>query len=159
MTTAKHSRMVFSTQKTVHPRLEPLLGKHLLQEWRGPLHPPSVAAFEALKQVGVSGRERIVLDSGCGTGESTRQIAQVLPDCLVIGVDKSLSRLSRLGPVSFPHREGNVVWLRADLSTFWRLALAAEWDLQRHYLLYPNPWPKPGQLSRDEVVITDRFPG
>ena len=22
-----------------------------------------------------------------------------------------------------------------------------------------DPWPKPGQLSRDEVVITDRFPG
>ena len=71
-----------------------------------------------------------------------------MPDCLVVGVDKSESRLSRLDAPSFPHRNGNAVWLRAELSTFWRLALAEGWRLHRHYLLYPNPWPKPGQLQR-----------
>lgn len=90
----------------------------------------------------------MVLDSGCGTGESTRLIARSMPDCLVVGVDKSMSRLSRIGVESFPHREGNAVWLRAELTTFWRLALEAGWRLHHHYLLYPNPWPKPGQLRR-----------
>ena len=34
------------------------------------------------------------------------------------------------------------------MATFWRLALQANWRLERHYLLYPNPWPKPGHLQR-----------
>lgn len=114
-----------------------------------PLHVPSIQAFEALCGSGiVAGRKKIVLDSGCGTGESTRQMARALPDCLVLGVDKSIARLSRLGAESFPHREGNAVWIRADLTTFWRLALKAGWRLDRHFLLYPNPWPKAGQLRR-----------
>ena len=54
----------------------------------------------------------------------------------------------RLGAVSFPCREGNALWLRAELTSFWRLARRAGWRLERHYLLYPNPWPKPAQLQR-----------
>lgn len=120
----------------------------MARKWKQPLHPPSVRAFEALGSIGVSGRERIVLDSGCGTGESTRQIGQAMPDCLVIGVDKSLARLSRTGADTFPYRDGNLIWLRAELSSFWRLARSAGWRLQAHYLMYPNPWPKPGQVQR-----------
>jgi len=41
-----------------------------------------------------------------------------------------------------------VIWLRAELATFWRLAVQAGWRLHRHFLLYPNPWPKPGHLRR-----------
>ncbi len=89
-----------------------------------------------------------MLDSGCGTGESTRLIARAFPDCLVIGVDQSNARLVRTGANSFPYCEGNAIWLRAELGTFWRLALRAGWRLRHHYLLYPNPWPKPGQLQR-----------
>jgi SAM-dependent methyltransferase len=89
--------MVISKQKTIHPRLESVIEKHLSLEWRQPLHPPSVTAFEALASLGVTGNELIVLDSGCGTGESTRLIARALPACLVIGLDKSLARLSRTG--------------------------------------------------------------
>jgi hypothetical protein len=36
----------------------------------------------------------------------------------------------------------------AELSSFWRLLQAAEWPVSHQYLLYPNPWPKPGQLQR-----------
>jgi tRNA (guanine-N7-)-methyltransferase len=112
------------------------------------LHPPSCRAFEALAAVLDGQRLELVLDSGCGTGESTRQLARRFPEMLVIGVDKSSSRLSRLGTSRFPHREGNALWLRAELATFWRLAADAGWRPARHYLLYPNPWPKPGQLQR-----------
>ena len=38
--------------------------------------------------------------------------------------------------------------MRADLVDYWRLMLDARIRLARHYLLYPNPWPKIGHLSR-----------
>ena len=37
---------------------------------------------------------------------------------------------------------------QAECGDFWRLAVDAGWQLARHYLLYPNPWPKPGQVKR-----------
>jgi len=142
------SRPVNSSQKVVHPRLDGLLSKHTASTWRQPLHAPSVRAFRATQEL-LDGRlQRIVLDSGCGTGESTRLIAAALPGSIVLGVDKSAARLSGTGAEAGPRRQGNIVWVRAELSTFWRLALQAGWCLERHYLLYPNPWPKPGQLQR-----------
>jgi len=147
-TPPNNSREVQSAQQGIHPRLEALLNRHLSSAWSQPLHQPSVQAFEALEPVIQDKHENIVLDSGCGTGQSTRLLAQAMPACLVVGVDKSSARLSRGGIDTFPHCEGNAVWLRADLPTFWRLALQAGWRLQRHYILYPNPWPKPGALQR-----------
>ncbi len=143
-----HSREVSSPQKGPHEGLINLLRRQGLRKWAQPLHQPSVEAFEALQQILPGADGKLVLDSGCGTGESTRLLAAALPDCTVIGVDKSLARLARTGAKHFPHVEGNAVWLRADLTSFWRLALQASWKLQRHYLLYPNPWPKPSQLQR-----------
>lgn len=146
--TSHPSRTVESRQQDVHPRLADVVDAHLRHAWQAPLHPPSVAAFDALRGLIGSESRPLVFDSGCGTGESTRLIARQMPDCLVIGIDKSRTRLERTGAGTFPHREGNAVWLRADLATFWRLARRAGWQLRGHFLLYPNPWPKPGQLRR-----------
>jgi tRNA G46 methylase TrmB len=128
--------------------LAPLLERYLRSEWASPVHAATVEAFNAL--VGEMGDSPgpLILDSGCGTGESTRRLAKRFPGSMVIGIDKSADRLARLGSHRFPRREGNAVWLRAELATFWRLALAAGWQLERHFLFYPNPWPKPGQLQR-----------
>lgn len=142
------SRLVSSPQSGVHARLADVLERHLARDWDAPLHPPTVAAFEALEACLEGCRNGLILDSGCGTGDSTRLLARRWPDRLVIGIDKSAARLRRLGVTDFPHREVNALWLRAELPTFWRLALRAGWRLQRHFLLYPNPWPKPGQLQR-----------
>jgi tRNA G46 methylase TrmB len=38
--------------------------------------------------------------------------------------------------------------MRADLVDFWRLMLAAGIHPARHYMLYPNPWPKKQHLGR-----------
>jgi tRNA G46 methylase TrmB len=117
-------------------------------EWLRAPHRPTIEAFTAITQDLPGTGQKIVLDSGCGSGESTRLIGARYPDCLVIGIDKSAARLRKVTTASFPYREGNVVWLRAELASFWQLALRAGWQLHRHFLLYPNPWPKPGQLSR-----------
>ncbi len=153
MTQRSVSSPVRSSQSSLHPRLAVLVRKHLRSEWRQPLHTPTVRAFAALMTSGIDPDRKIVLDSGCGTGVSTRRIAARYPDCLVIGVDKSAARLSKLpGRNSLAHhffyREGNVMWLRAELASFWRLAVREGWRLHRHYLLYPNPWPKPAQVLR-----------
>lgn len=67
-----------------------------------------------------------------------------MPDKLVIGVDRSAGRVRR-APAQLPD---NALLVRADLVDFWRLAHAADWRLAGHYLLYPNPYPKPGQRGR-----------
>jgi len=38
--------------------------------------------------------------------------------------------------------------VRADLVDYWRLMADAGIKLARHYILYPNPWPKVGHLAR-----------
>ena len=86
----------------------------------------------------------LILDAGCGVGISTRQLAAHHADHLVIGVDRSAERLAREhGEVS-----DNALLVRADLVDFWRLALAAGWQPARHYLLYPNPYPKAAHLKQ-----------
>lgn len=67
-----------------------------------------------------------------------------MPDALVIGVERSPGRIAR-GPAALP---ANALVLRADVVDFWRLAREAGWQLAGHYLLYPNPYPKPGQRGR-----------
>lgn len=148
MVAANHSRKVRTSQAGIHPRLEDLLVRYRTAEWAQPYHVPSVVTFEAVQRLLPSSPRPLILDSGCGTGESTVRLSDRYPDSLVIGVDKSLNRLTRPGVESLPHRSGNIVLARAELTTFWRLALRAGWRLERHYLLYPNPWPKPGQLQR-----------
>lgn len=144
------SRPVRSNQPDVHPGLVARVQRHLTTPWRQPLHPPSVTAFARVEALRArTGAERsVVLDAGCGTGESTRRLAMRHPEALVVGVDRSAARLRRVGAAEGPVAEGRVLWVRAELTSFWRLALEAGWPVSHHYLLYPNPWPKAAQLSR-----------
>lgn len=143
------SRPVQSAQSGVHSRLRSVVQSHVDHPWQVKLHKPTTEAFQALEAVLSSEPERpLILDSGCGTGQSTRDIAALYPDCWVIGVDQSAHRLARCGAKQFPHQVGNTIWLRAELASFWWLARQAGWSMARHYLLYPNPWPKAAQLRR-----------
>ena len=92
----------------------------------------------------------LILDSCCGVGESSVVLARAFPDHYVIGVDQSESRLWRQngGRPGDPELPPNLDLVRADLVDYWRLLHEANICLARHYLLYPNPWPKIGQLAR-----------
>ena len=42
----------------------------------------------------------------------------------------------------------NLYIVRGDCVDLWRLAGKANWPIDQHYLLYPNPWPKAKHLQR-----------
>ena len=106
-------------------------------------------AFEETQKL-LSAKERngFILDSGCGTGESTVALATMHPGNIVIGIDRSAVRLRRVAANKLATREGNCVWVRARLETFWRLMLGANWGVEKNYFLYPNPWPKSEQMKK-----------
>jgi tRNA (guanine-N7-)-methyltransferase len=141
--------LVSSGQAGIHPRLDAIVRKHLASTWSQPLHRPSTDTWRELQQMGVFEAQRpLILDSGCGTGESTRRLAGVYPGHLVIGVDRSLKRLGRGGAATGILQRENYLLLRSELATFWRLMLESGYSPERHYLLYPNPWPKSAHLMR-----------
>lgn len=89
-----------------------------------------------------------MLDSGCGKGESAAFLAKQYPDCLVVGVDRSANRLGLVGQELHRQLTDNAFLLRADLVGLWQLLEQHRIRLKAHYLLYPNPYPKPAQLAR-----------
>ena len=144
-----HCGLVSSGQARVHPQLEKHVRRHLETPWSQPLHRPTIEAYHRLNSEGVfSTGKPFILDSGCGTGKSTRLLAALYPDHWVIGVDQSQDRLSRSGVESGFLRSENCILTRAELATFWRLLLADDYSPEKHFLFYPNPWPKSGHLSR-----------
>ena len=145
----RYSGLVRSSQNGVHPRLDDYVHRHLDTFWGQPLHGPSVAAYQELLATGCLCADRpFVLDSGCGTGSSTQILAQAYPQQLIIGVDRSQDRLSRTANLGDQSGNKNYRLVRADLSTFWRLLLRDGHVPTRHFIFYPNPWPKPGHLLR-----------
>ena len=138
-----------SSQTGIHPRLADFVGRHIKMPWTQPLHQPTVDVYRLLeKESSFSGGQPFILDSGCGTGKSTQRLAGLYPRHLVIGVDRSQSRLAKSGVGSGIFRNGNCMLLRAELSTFWRLLEKNGRQPETNYLLYPNPCPKSGHLSR-----------
>lgn len=143
-----NSRAITTCQNAPHDGLESRLTRMMTAPWRRPYAQHSIVAFD---EVAALRRERqpnfpsgLILDSGCGVGLSTRHLAHAFPEHLVIGIDRSADRLSRNHGVL----PDNALLIRTDLCDFWRQALEAGWQPVRHYLLYPNPYPKAGHLKR-----------
>ena len=142
-----NSRIPHSAQQAAHEKLPALLDKHLRLPFRKPFAACNVQAFEQAFEGWVPGQP-LILDAGCGVGHSTIALARAYPDHWVIGVDQSADRLARRKPYPLALMPRNLVFVRADLVDFWRLLARHDRWLDRHYVLYPNPWPKVGHLSR-----------
>jgi len=144
-----NSRAVSSNQSGIHEALEGVVRRHLHCPWQAPLADHDRRAFEQAREwlEKRGGQRPLWLDSGCGTGRSTVMLARRHPEALVLGLDQSASRLER-GHGRFAPLPDNVLLLRTDCAGFWRLAQTAGWRPERHYLLYPNPWPKSAHLKR-----------
>lgn len=141
-----NSKPVWSSQASVHPALRQVVDRRLRKSDRyRPAAAHTQAAFTGVQKLVETANRPVVLDSGCGNGDSSVRLAQAYPRHLVIGVDKSAQRLRTLAGKALPD---NCILARADLRDFWRLAEQSGWRLDRHFILYPNPWPKQRHLPR-----------
>ncbi|NLW03963.1 MAG: SAM-dependent methyltransferase [Pseudomonadaceae bacterium] len=142
--TASISSQVISNQTQPYEKLADVLQRHQAIPFQKPIADFNQQAFElAQTQLNAHGGP-FILDSCCGVGQSTRLLAERFPNHLVIGVDRSADRLARnLGGLP-----ANACLIRADLVDFWRLAVAAGWRPEQHFLLYPNPSPKKKDFKR-----------
>ena len=145
-----NSRVPTSAQTDIHVQLGRLLERHAATPFRRPLADYNRAAFdESMARYAREGDGRpLILDSCCGVGESSLGLARQFPEHYVIGVDQSASRLARRITGKAGGLPDNLDLVRADLVDYWRLLGDAGVRLDRHYLLYPNPWPKIGHLAR-----------
>lgn len=140
------AKSITSPQIDIHKNLKSVVEKHLHSTFQKPIAEYSQTAFHTFYQRWVQlGRPKIVLDSACGTGESTRYFSKQYPEYLVVGLDQSAKRLSNSDNNNLGD---NHLLLRCDCTDFWRLTEQAEINIEKHFLLYPNPWPKPQHLQR-----------
>jgi len=136
--------MPASNQDHIHPQLATTVFRHLAQPPRKPVASHTAAAYARLREALAATPRPLILDSFCGTGHSTALLAGRHPDHLVVGVDKSAHRLGR-HPGEPP---GNCLLLRAECTDLWQQLARDRIAISHHYILYPNPWPKRGQLQR-----------
>lgn len=144
--TTGNSRTVESDQLGVHQNLGKMVTRHLNTPSQKPYNAHTLAAFTQAEEWLDGWQGPLILDSCCGVGESTALIAKQHSEARVLGIDKSALRTNK--HQHYATSADNYLILRADLNDFWRLALRSAWTLKKHYLLYPNPYPKTSQLQR-----------
>lgn len=137
---------VTSSQQDIHENLHKTVLRHLNHCHQKPIAPHNQTAFnQAYQHWEMIGKPEVILDSGCGTGESSRYLSKHHPNCLVIGLDQSEKRLSHRDNEQLPN---NCLLLRCECTDFWTLAEKAKWSFVLHTLFYPNPYPKTKHLQR-----------
>jgi tRNA (guanine-N7-)-methyltransferase len=144
-----NSRPVESRQAGPHPDLAKVVSRHLRTPYRKPIVEHNRIALQTALSLWRNNAPDapLILDAGCGTGQSAIHLARRHPESFVLGVDQSCCRLRR-SPARREALPANVALIRADLVDFWRLLAQEGIRLEAHYLLYPNPWPKPEHLKR-----------
>lgn len=151
-----NSKAIITNQSGIHEKLDEVVQKHLTHPFQKPFQAHTQKAFDevnALVQEFLVEKPdgKVILDSCCGVGQSSRLLAKLNPEALIIGVDKSADRIERKVE-GFDLKDGfqadNYRLVRADLNDFYRLVQAAKWPVFKHYILYPNPWPKSKHLQR-----------
>ncbi|PCK33648.1 tRNA (guanine(46)-N(7))-methyltransferase TrmB [Pseudoalteromonas piscicida] len=146
--TEANSRSITTNQQGLHEKLDEIVTKHLQAEFKKPIAAHTQRAFDEVNERVQAFDGPVILDSCCGVGESTANLAKLHPDALIIGIDKSSHRLEKHDVEYKQAEQGQYILVQADLNDFWRLALAANWQPTHHYLLYPNPWPKAKHIQR-----------
>jgi len=145
------SKAIITNQTGIHEKLGDIVEKHFTHAFQKPYQKHTQEAFDKINAIVQKFDGDIILDSCCGVGQSTRLLAEKNPEALVIGVDKSASRIER-NVEGFDENDGyhadNYHLVRADLNDFYRLVKSANWPVKKHYILYPNPWPKSKHVQR-----------
>ncbi len=141
----ERSSPLSSNQYSSHRKLGDVVRRHQNFLYQRPLAAYSRRQFDRINTIVNVYGGPIVLDSGCGNGEAACTLANEYPDHLVIGIDKSETKISGAAARDAP---SNLHLVRGNCVDIWRLAANANWPIQHHFLLYPNPWPKAKHLKR-----------
>ena len=142
----QQARSISTNQIGIHQNLSKVVARHLKHPSQKPLSVHTQQAFqEAISWLG-DWQGDLILDSCCGVGESTVNIAEAHPNARVLGIDKSALRTDK--HQTYASTLKNYLVLRADLNDFLRLLVLSDKKLTKHYLLYPNPYPKSAHLQR-----------
>jgi tRNA (guanine-N7-)-methyltransferase len=141
------SKRVFSNQQSIHPNLARISDRHKdLLKYQNPISAESARILKSTQDRVEQSAKPLIMDCGCGTGESAVQLARALPDHTIVAIDKSIHRLNKARKhLLLPE---NLIFLRADLPEIWLYAYRQKWNIKKQYLLYPNPWPKQEHLMR-----------
>lgn len=144
----KNSRSIQSEQSKPHLHLSETVLKHINNEYRKPFQKHNLASFEKLQSILImQSHKPLILDSCCGTGMSTSRIAQQYPNAFVIGIDRSETRLNRENNEFFTPAENSIL-IQANCEDFWRLCVKNKIIFEKHFILYPNPYPKNEHLKK-----------
>ncbi|MCB0332766.1 MAG: hypothetical protein KDD55_04655 [Bdellovibrionales bacterium] len=150
----EQSHQVQSSQLCFSSDTEWIVRRHLTHQYLKPIPQRSRDCFAEIINLLDEHDGPLILDSGCGVGESTLRLASQYPQALVIGIDKSAVRTRR-----FSHYKNSLVMLtgeallnvhifRADVTDIWRLLAEHSISINKHVLFYPTPWPKPKHFKR-----------
>ena len=133
-------KKTISNQNDIHTNLKKVVNRHLNSEYRRPIAKHTQENFNELLEKIKNNKKPIILDSGCGTGESCINLYEKHPDFLIIGADRSEKRLEKgRANIAKKKYENSIHLIRAELADFWRLCLKNNINLNHHYILYPNP--------------------
>ena len=141
-----NSTPVISAQTHPHKNLQRRVARYIQTDYINSIPNYVQEEFSLVNSAVQQRNQKVILDSGCGTGESAFKLARLYPQKIVVAVDKSANRLQR----SHVHGEVpiNLIFVRCNLVYFWQMVSKEKWNIAAHYLFYPNPWPKPGHLKR-----------
>lgn len=138
-----NSAEVESNQSGIHEDLGLLIDKYKKSAYLKPIQKHNKEAFVELLSVIQECEYLPVIDSCCGTAMSSFKLAERYPERWVIGIDQSAKRL--LKQQGSAHK---VKLLRANCEDLWRLMVEHGLTAYKHYILYPNPWPKAEHVKR-----------
>ena len=111
-----------SAQSDIHSDLPRVLARHQGAAFQKPYTEYNRAAFTQFMQAWAERQfAPLIVDAGCGVGESTLHIASAHPQAFVVGVDQSEDRLTTHKSWWRDQMPDNFIWIRADLVDFWRL--------------------------------------
>ena len=141
-----NSREITTSQVGVHDKLDELVTKYRTSENKRPVSEHTQRAFDEVNDWLEGYDGEIILDSCCGVGESTANLAQANPHARIIGIDKSALRVDK--HEHYRAQQNNYRVIRADVNDFWRLVQQSSWKVTQHFLLYPNPYPEKTQVQK-----------
>ena len=134
---------VVSNQPGLHPKILAYAKRYRKHCYRKPINKQTQETWQQLVHK-IPSQRPILMDSGCGKGMSSRLLAQHYPYHTVIAVDQSIHRLSWLKN----NKPENLWVIQADVTDIWQLCALENRVIDKHYLLYPNPWPKKKHYQR-----------